>query len=196
MHARMYTHYFVSAYENFQHYHRSHTYNMHNITNTPYSVHCNWQCNTQQHAATRCNTGHAQYHKFSSVLQFVAISCCVLHCVGVCCSMLQCAGVCCSVFMRVAVCCSVYVRLQHTHISHSQYKRQNTYSNVLKSIAVCWCVKSETNIHFWTDSVLLLQLVLLLLQWLLLQWLVCGNVGSVLQFERKSVHNKNPNQIW
>jgi len=48
-----------------------------------------------------------------SVLQCVAVWCCValccrvLRCVALCCSALQCVAVCCSVLQCVAVCCSV-----------------------------------------------------------------------------------------
>ena len=83
-------------------------------------------CNTLQHVATVVplprTRGPATV--YCSVLQCVAVCCCVsqccrpicilsvgycsmLQCVAVCCSVLQCVAVCCSVLQCVAVCCSV-----------------------------------------------------------------------------------------
>jgi len=42
-----------------------------------------------------------------TMLQRVAVCCCLLQCVAVCCSVLQCVALCCTVLHCVALCCSV-----------------------------------------------------------------------------------------
>ena len=66
-----------------------------------------------------------------SVLQCVAVWCCValccrvLRCVALCCSALQCVAVCCSVLQCVAVCCSVLQRVAVHNYHHTSSRHRD-----------------------------------------------------------------------